>query len=221
MMRLRFSVGRLGLVGAGVASLALAACIEKPRELTEADVAAAEQEYAARQNAEADTGEASDEPAAPVFSSVYTTIAQADCETVEVSDEGGFSTQRCDGLGGMDVYVVDADGRMTVSAGMAPDHLVSWTPFNTAGQTVEWRLKDRVPVALIYRLQSAVPPEDFPETGRLVVPTLPSDGASGCAAYVVPDGVENQNEVARVLADALPETHDCSKEPVVYTDQEE
>lgn len=220
MMQQIFSFGRLGLLSAGLASLAVTACIEKPRELTEEDVAAAEQEYAARNKAAAEPGEASDKPEAPVYSSVYTTIEEADCETIEVSDEGSFSTQRCEGVDGMDVYVVDADGRMTVSAGMAPDHFVNWSPFNTVGPTVEWRLKDETPVALIYRLKSAVSKEDYPETGRLVVSTMPSNGMSGCAAYFVPDGVQNQNEAARVLADALPETYDCSKEPVIYSDKE-
>ena len=154
------------------------------------------------------------------YSSVYTDISEGNCTTIEVSEEGQGTLQRCGGLNGMDIYVSEGDGRFTISAGQAPDHYVNWSPFNSPGANVEWRLSGETPVAIIYRLKSAVSEAEYPETGRLVVATLPSNGESGCAAYFVPDSVAAQNEIARELADGLPSDFDCTKQPVTYSGEE-
>ncbi len=150
-------------------------------------------------------------PAAPK-DSVYTDIRSDACETIELDQDTGSSTQRCAGVGGYSLLVEDDDARMSVTV-VAPDGrkfalnywVVVTTGFSTVGDKAEWRVTKgsdgRVtPTALIVRLVASEDPEDSSKTtSYLVVATIEKDKA--CVVAKVPPG-PNQNEKAREIADA-------------------
>ncbi|HEX3526788.1 MAG TPA: hypothetical protein VH988_06955 [Thermoanaerobaculia bacterium] len=149
---------------------------------------------------------------APRLTSVYTSLDATKCRTVERHEAGASSAQRCSGVAGYHLLVLDDDNRMSITVedpkgGQHPLEL--WTlvssHFSTLGKTAEWRVDATVkpvkPAALIVRFNAA-DPETTKETSSLAVIKL--SAAAACLVDVVPPGKE-QNQKAQESADTAQE----------------
>ena len=163
---------------------------------------------------------------AQTFSSSYTSSAEKDCRTIgKPGEPNGSTTQVCPGKSGLVVVVSEDDLRQTVSVG--PDHVAAakepaaetwFAPFNSTGQTVEWRAVDGKPFAIIQRwliadnndLDKAGTPTSKP---MLAVTRLPP-GPVCHVAYVDGQANRNANELARQAADEFARDFKCGKDEV-------
>ena len=140
----------------------------------------------------------------------YTQIAG--CETLETFEEGGGSVQRCPGVQGVPLFVSEGDLRYDVDAGVRNDAFETPGGFNALGETVEWRLRDGRPFAIIVRYRVEGP--DGTAGARrsdLAVIRVGRDGAPGClVGYVGADAAPDQNTAARRLADRAAATYACA-----------
>ena len=143
--------------------------------------------------------------------SAYTEITG--CETIREADvEAGTTTQRCPGYGGVPLYVSEGDLRYDVDAGVQNDRWTTPGGFNGLGKTVEWRIRDGRPFAVIVRYEVEGPGGTAAERrSDLAVIKVGREGAPGClVSYVGADARPSQNEAARALADREAAGHDCS-----------
>lgn len=152
--------------------------------------------------------------------SLYTDLAEERCQTLEIQeDEGASSRQRCPGVAGYHLLVLDDDNRMsiTVEDPAGEEHpLDLWTlvssGFSSLGPRAEWRMIRRsgteVPMALIVRFDAT-----DPETSRVISSLAVSKIAEGgiCLVEVIPP-IPNANQKAREAADAA-EKKPCLREP--------
>lgn len=113
--------------------------------------------------------------------SIYTDTIGSKCRTTFTDQESGSSEQRCPGVGGYGLEVLDGDSRMSVTV-IAPGGkrhpLDLWTVVSTAfssiGEKAEWRVthngKKVTPVALIIRFNASENPDDpYAQTSYLAV----------------------------------------------------
>jgi hypothetical protein len=161
---------------------------------------------------------------AQTFSSSYTSTAPKDCRTIG-KPENGSTTQVCPGKSGLVVVISEDDLRQTVSVG--PDHVAAtkepaaetwFAPFNSTGQTVEWRAVDGKPFAIIQRWLIA-DNNDADKAGSpiskpmLAVTRLPP-GPVCHVAYIDGQANRNANELARQAADEFARDFKCGKDEV-------
>jgi hypothetical protein len=156
--------------------------------------------------------------------SLYTDLAEERCHTLEIQeDEGASSRQRCPGVAGYHLLVLDDDARMsvTVEDPAGKEHpLDLWTlvssSFSSLGPRAEWRMVRRsgteVPVALIVRF-NATDPETSKVTSSLAVAKISENGI--CLVEVIPP-IPDANQKAREVADAVGE-RPCLREPGTRT----
>lgn len=162
---------------------------------------------------------------AQTFSSSYTSTAEKDCRTVGKSRDGGGATQVCPGRSGMVVVISEDDLRQTVSVGRTqaaaakePAAQTWFAPFNSTANTVEWRMVDGQPFAIIQRWLIA-DNDDVDKSGTpankpmLAVTRLPP-GPACHVAYVDGQANSNANEVARQAADKFARDFKCGKDEV-------
>ena len=161
---------------------------------------------------------------AQTFSSSYTSTEPKDCRTIG-KPENGSTTQLCPGKSGLVVVISEDDLRQTVSVG--PNHIAArkepaaeagFAPFNSTGNTVEWRAVDDKPFAIIQRWLIA----DDNETNKtgspiskpmLAVTRLPP-GPVCHVAYIDGQANRNANELARQAADEFARDFKCGKDEV-------
>jgi hypothetical protein len=143
----------------------------------------------------------------PPRTSIYTSLAAAQCRTLEVHEIGSSSVQRCAGVAGYHLLVLDDDSRMSITVvdPRGKEHpLDLWTlvstSFSSLGPVAEWRVEGRskTPFALIVRF-NASDPETAAVTSSLAVVKITPDSA--CLVDVIPPG-PRANEKARDSADA-------------------
>jgi len=161
---------------------------------------------------------------AQTFSSSYTSTAPKDCRTVG-KPENGSTTQVCPGKSGLVVVISEDDLRQTVSVG--PNRLAAskepaaetwFAPFNSTGNTVEWRAVDGTPFAIIQRWLIA-DNNDTDKAGSpiskpmLAVTRLPP-GPVCHVAYIDGQANRNANELARQAADEFARDFKCGKDEV-------
>jgi hypothetical protein len=161
---------------------------------------------------------------AQTFSSSYTSSAEKDCRTIGKPKDVS-TKQVCPGKSGLVVLISEDDLRQTVSVG--PDHVAAakepaaetwFAPFNSTGQTVEWRAVDGKPFAIIQRwliadnndLDKAGTPTSKP---MLAVTRLPP-GPVCHVAYIDGQANRNANELARQAADEFARDFKCGKDEV-------
>jgi hypothetical protein len=148
--------------------------------------------------------------AQPKLESVYSDLSESKCRTIKVDKETGSSTQRCPGIAGYKLLVLDDDARqsITVVTPAGKTHpLQFWQvvtyAFSSIGNKAEWRVDRRKgkisPVALIVRINAS---EDSANPSRLtsylaVVKVTPEEI---CVTRKIPPGA-NANETARHAAD--------------------
>jgi hypothetical protein len=100
-------------------------------------------------------------------SSVYTSLAEADCRVIEVDEESESSVSRCPGAAGYALKVLEGDLRQSIDV-ITPDGkehpLNYWSVvsggFSTVGPRAEWRMRGGRPIALIVRVNASENPED-------------------------------------------------------------
>ena len=160
---------------------------------------------------------------AQTFSSSYTSSAEKDCRTIGKPKDVS-TKQVCPGKSGLVVLLSEDDLRQTVSVG--PDHVAAakepaaetwFAPFNSTGQTVEWRAVDGKPFAIIQRWLIA--DNDDTKAGSpiskpmLAVTRLPP-GPVCHVAYIDGQANRNANELARQAADEFARDFKCGKDEV-------
>lgn len=151
-------------------------------------------------------------PASPV-TSFYTSLSQPACKTVEVQPEGGNSTQKCPGVSGYQLLLLDSDSRMSITV-VRPDGqqhpLDFWrviTPhFSSLGSKAEWRVTKKgprlEPVALIARVNANEDPDSGKVTSYLAVAKITPGEI--CVVDRIKPG-PNANAEARRAADSSAE----------------
>lgn len=143
---------------------------------------------------------APDEAAAAAITSAYTKYNLDDCTILHVEEFEGESVEaKCDGYKGVPLFVNVGDGRFDIDVGVK-NSFSTISPFNELNDTVEWRLKDGKPFAVIARLKDV-----SMETGgnsALMVETVGTAGRPGCrVAHVWNTAGSTQNQRARDIAD--------------------
>ena len=112
--------------------------------------------------------------------SVYTDLTDKKCKTLESNpDEGASYLGECPGVGGYKLQLVEGDLRQSVNV-IDPKgkktELNLWNisgGFSSLGEQAEWRMKGKIPVALIMRFNVSEAPEDSSRiTSYLVVVKL-------------------------------------------------
>lgn len=142
-------------------------------------------------------------PAGPGWATVYTTLDLEQCTLLDSETEEGTSASwRCPGFGETALLVEEGDGRFDVDAGVKNDRFETLAAFNDLGETFEWRLRDGVPVAVIFRYRDATPEGQ----GRtvLAVEKVGTASVPGCRVAQVAGAAPDANEAARDLADTSP-----------------
>ena len=123
------------------------------------------------------------------------------------------------------VLINEGDLRETVSVGTSraaaerePAARAGFGPFNSTTNTIEWRMADGKPFAIIQRWQLAdIDDEDKrgrPTTKSMLVVTRLPPGAVCHVAYVDVKANPNVNELARKAADDFARDFNCGKDAV-------
>lgn len=146
--------------------------------------------------------------------SVYTSTKTSACRTISSdADEGGSYEGECNGVGGYKVRLLEGDIRQTINI-ITPAkkkfELNFWGfygGFSYVGEKIEWRIKGKVPVAMIVRFNVAGSDDTQKSTSYLMVSKI---GAKvSCVTDVILPGAD-QNAAARIAADAAP-TKPCKQ----------
>ena len=138
--------------------------------------------------------------------SIYTSLDTKSCKTIEQSDEGtGWYRGECKGAGGYKLEVTEGDIRQSINV-VAPGGKIFElgfgqvsSAFSTVGAKAEWRMKGKVPLALIVRFNASNPEDSTKSTSYLVVSKISK--TESCITDVVNPG-KTQNASAQRLADA-------------------
>lgn len=152
--------------------------------------------------------------------SIYSDLSESKCRTIEVDKETGSSTQRCPGIAGYKLLVLDDDARQSITV-ITPDGkehpLDFWQVithgFSSVGTKVEWRVvrskRKASPVALIVRVNASEDPENSTRlTSYLAVVKVTPEKI--CVTQKIPPGA-SANETARHAADSA-QAAACLKE---------
>ncbi len=149
-------------------------------------------------------------PAAAGTTSTYSTISPDKCRQLTADVESGSVTFSCPGINSIDVWVGEGDLRTFLAYGPNPlKQCVSqqtFSAFNVAGPTLEWRLDGGVPFATIirYKMNNG----QNREFNFLTVTTL--RGGQACHIAYVDGSLPKHNQTARDLADTTARTFDCA-----------
>lgn len=148
--------------------------------------------------------------------SVYTKLDLDACVVLDQDEESGGVLLQCDGLPGYPVFASEGDLRFDVDYGVQNETWQSFSPFNSIGDTIEWRVADGEPHAAILRF--------FIDTGMtggaldkgqvLVVSSVGGESAPGCVVALVDAEAEQPNGVARGAA-AMARHFDCASDAPV------
>lgn len=138
------------------------------------------------------------ESGASTNDSVYTDVDLDRCRLVEFVEEGESVRWECPGHAGIPLLVGSGDGRFDIDAGVENEEWETLPPFNNPGARVEWRIGGGEPVAIIFRLVSAVPEHPM---SALFVETIGKAGAPGCTIAVIDARRAHANLRAREIAD--------------------
>lgn len=146
--------------------------------------------------------------------SVYTKYNLDKCPKLDVgnADEGDSGSWLCKGYGNLKIYFAEGDLRQFVAFGKSPkQHCAAeqtFSGFNSANNTIEWRLNKGNAIAAIQRWTVSFDPEDSAKTKTWLVVTRIEPGNS-CHMAVVEGAFPNANIKAREIADSLAEKFEC------------
>ena len=138
--------------------------------------------------------------------SVYTTTKNELCKNLSSKvDEGGSYEGECPGAGGYKVRLLEGDLRQTIniiSPTKKKSELNFWSfysGFSSIGEKIEWRVKGKVPVAMIARFIVADNEDSTKNISYLMISKIGK--TESCVVDVILPGAK-QNEDARISADA-------------------
>ncbi|MDB5500990.1 MAG: hypothetical protein JWR89_892 [Tardiphaga sp.] len=156
--------------------------------------------------------------------STYTSTADKDCRKLssfKIDGDDYASEYLCPGYAGLKVLKQEDDLREKISVGRSagaaarePAAAQGFGPFNSTTNSVEWRVANGRPFAMIQRWHIA-DNDDPDKTGRpqakqmLVVTRLPP-GAVCHVAYIDVTANADANEIARKAADEVARGFGCS-----------
>ena len=142
-------------------------------------------------------------------SSAYTILDLDACNvTASESEEGQWAERTCPGYRGIPLFVDDGDGRFDIDAGVRGESFQTIGAFNNPPETIEWRLEDGAPFAIIYRLADAT--EQGQGRTVLMVERIGTEEQAGCTIGQVAGSTDKANRRARELADTLAAGFDCT-----------
>lgn len=143
--------------------------------------------------------EAQSRDGATVYSSAYTSFSKNDCVRVSGSAEASDGEFRCLGYKGVPLFLQDSDLRSDLDAGVANARFETTGPYNRIMDTIEWRMRDGKPFAIIFRYD--VHHEIGPKPTTLAIEKIGSTGAPGCRVAHIAGSSPNPNLRAREAAD--------------------
>ena len=140
----------------------------------------------------------------PYITSAYTKFDERRCKEIEAEHdiEGGelWSVSRCPGYHGIPLFLSYDDERDDLDAGVRNQASAFEGPMHHVNQTVEWRLSDGKPFAIIFRIAASPPHARW---ARLIVETIGRPGKPGCPVAKFDALKLNANVAARRAADAV------------------
>jgi hypothetical protein len=145
--------------------------------------------------------------AQPAYDSVYTELDLDACALIDRAEEGDYARWRCEGHATIPLFVNNDDGRFDIDAGIENGKWESRPWFNEPGPRVEWRIRGREAVAVIFRLLSASP--ERPGYSELLIATIGRAGRPGCLVARIDGRRSDANEAARAVADTRAATFRC------------
>ncbi len=152
--------------------------------------------------------------------SAYTKIDLKKCRQTQKPDGQVFEgSWRCKGIAGYDIFLTAADSREQV--GFAKGNKVtcaggkSFSSFNSAGNTIEWRVKNNKPLAAIQRWTVSIDPEK-PEQHASWLVVNKIEGDFSCHMHYVSGSFPNANETARRVADAKSAAFKCENDKPTF-----
>ena len=104
--------------------------------------------------------------------------------------------------GSVPLFVQNGDERYDVDAGAADDDAIWSATFDYPGRTVEWRLRQGRPFAIIYRLVPANP-EARGVVSTLMVETVGTKAHPGCRVAMIAGSAKDANARSRAAADRI------------------
>ena len=150
-----------------------------------------------------EVAEISSEPDGTIKSE-YTPLDSNSCEEVNLFDEEieelNDTRQPCPGYNNIPVFVDRFDGRYYVNIGGTDKSGGVGLAYTRLGKKLEWRLRDDVAFAVIYRYYFDSTFERPIVSSVLVVKKV-SGKMGSCIAGVIDGNLSNANEVARRFAD--------------------
>lgn len=149
-------------------------------------------------------------PAATGVTSAYTEINLAQCQSLSADAESDSAAWRCPGYEGVPVFIASGDLRYDVDAGVDNGNFETMPPFNENPTRIEWRLRDGLPFAIIYRLTLATNEQTEWSGSALGIDTVGTAERPGCTIAWIDGAVPNANEVARQIADSRTATFNCA-----------
>jgi hypothetical protein len=104
---------------------------------------------------------------------ISTSLTAPECITLEVQAEGGNSTQRCPGVSGYALLVLDSDARMSVTVvdprgrywPLSYEQVIS-PHFTSLGPVAEWRVLEQEGGSVLMALAVKVNASEDPESDR-------------------------------------------------------
>jgi hypothetical protein len=137
----------------------------------------------------------------PRIASAYTQLDLDRCVRIDKGEEPQSATWRCPGHRRVPLFVQNGDDRYDLDAGVEDSDELWADAFDYPGPTVEWRLANGKPFAIIYRLL-ITGPGVFQAT-ELMVESVGSAGKPGCRIARIRGATPDANAIARRRADAL------------------
>lgn len=139
--------------------------------------------------------------------SVYTSVGEKSCKTLRSEPEEGVEYEgECPGVGGYKLHLLEGDLRQSIDVitpAKKTHQLGFWyisAAFSYIGDRVEWRVKGKIPIALIARFNASEDPENTEKrTSYLVVSKITKTEI--CVTDVIKPS-RDQNAEARKAADS-------------------
>jgi len=163
--------------------------------------------------------------AAQTVESVYTALDLGKCRHTPSKEEEDYGEWRCNGYGGIAVYVTVGDQRSYVSYGRnaknEPAAKQTLASFNGEGEKIEWRGERAAdgklkPFATIMRWSATVSSGGEPVRGEMLVVTRLGPGRVCHVGYVDGKANPDANALARKLADEHARKFRCGADkPIV------
>jgi hypothetical protein len=152
--------------------------------------------------------------------SVYTKLdLDNECSVIEADDFGAMFA--CPGYKGIPVMVAEGDLRMFVSYGLNSTNEVAaeqtLTPFNTIGETIEWRLGTTefgmAPIATILRFFTD---DGMGDKQQYLIVTKVKMGETCQVARINASKYKDANQIARDVADNMVPGFTCDNQPIEW-----